>query len=410
MMRAAKPGWRIQPADEPLNSVNDNSPGSLAGHDLSDMPLPSAADDAATHSEIDRFPLHPHFITELLCDAPAMDAPPEAAAPGNARPGRLTALLAGLGSLLVHAIAFAAVLLTAVVAPLVPEEQAGEVVSVIMLGDSDVDQRASGVESKEPEVQPETVVAEAVQPESFSQPTVVDAVETVQPVEPVAPEATQQVAPEAVASIEPEVLTSSVPAETAVQQPTAIETVTPTETLTAAVSPPPPEVEPVEMKPFEKPVKQVEKPRDTPRKQPPKKVSVKAGSGGEGARNSRRGSSDGLETANADTASQSNTSGGGEGSAAVANYPGKVQSRIHRSVKVPSEYKQMTQALRVRVRLTVGSGGELSGLQLARSSGIPELDQSVLAGVRSAAPFPPLPPEWRKPSWTFTQEVQVTGR
>ena len=45
-MRAAKPGWRIQPADEPLNSVNDNSPGSLAGHDLSDMPLPSAADDA----------------------------------------------------------------------------------------------------------------------------------------------------------------------------------------------------------------------------------------------------------------------------------------------------------------------------------------------------------------------------
>ena len=70
----------------------------------------------------------------------------------------------------------------------------------------------------------------------------------------------------------------------------------------------------------------------------------------------------------------------------------------------------MTQALRVRVRLTVGSGGELSGLQLARSSGIPELHQSVLAGVRSAAPFPPLPPEWGKPSWTFTQEVQVTGR
>ena len=47
------------------------------------------------------------------------------------------------------------------------------------------------------------------------------------------------------------------------------------------------------MKPFEKPVKQVEKPKDTPRKQPPKKVSVKAGSGGEGTRNSRRGSSDG---------------------------------------------------------------------------------------------------------------------
>jgi protein TonB len=49
-------------------------------------------------------------------------------------------------------------------------------------------------------------------------------------------------------------------------------------------------------------------------------------------------------------------------------------------------------------------------LSVARSSGIPELDQAVVDGVRRAAPFPPLPAEWGKPVWTFTQEVQVTGR
>jgi protein TonB len=63
----------------------------------------------------------------------------------------------------------------------------------------------------------------------------------------------------------------------------------------------------------------------------------------------------------------------------------------------------------VRVRLTIGGSGAISGLSVARSSGIPELDQAVVDGVRRAAPFPPLPAEWGKPSWSFTQEVQVTG-
>ena len=64
----------------------------------------------------------------------------------------------------------------------------------------------------------------------------------------------------------------------------------------------------------------------------------------------------------------------------------------------------------VRVRLTIGSDGSLTSLSVARSAGIPELDHAVVAGVRRASPFPPLPSEWGKPSWTFTQEVQVTGR
>ena len=60
-------------------------------------------------------------------------------------------------------------------------------------------------------------------------------------------------------------------------------------------------------------------------------------------------------------------------------------------------------------RLTIGASGDLSGLSIARSSGIPELDQAVVEGIRRAAPFPRLPVEWGKPVWSFSQDVQVTG-
>ena len=153
-----------------------------------------------------------------------------------------------------------------------------------------------------------------------------------------------------------------------------------------------------------------EKPK-AEKKEPPKKVVKKvAGSQGENKQDSRRGANDGQETANSDQNSRSAGSSGGAGSAAVANYPGKVQSRIRRAVRVPSEYKRMSASMNVRVRLTIGGDGSLTGLSVARSSGIPELDQAVVSGVQRASPFPPLPPEWGKPSWTFTQEVQVTGR
>ena len=78
-------------------------------------------------------------------------------------------------------------------------------------------------------------------------------------------------------------------------------------------------------------------------------------------------------------------------------------------MRVPSEYRRVTASTTVRVRLTIGASGQLSSLSLARSSGIADLDNAVMEGVRRAAPFPPLPPEWGKPSWSFTQEVQVTG-
>jgi protein TonB len=158
-----------------------------------------------------------------------------------------------------------------------------------------------------------------------------------------------------------------------------------------------------------KPLKFVEKPKDVAKRQPPKQAKVKAGSDGSSAADSKRGSSEGQESARSDHNSESASDSSGAGSAAVSNYPGKVGSRIRRSVRVPTEYKRMAALMNVRVHLTIGARGDLASLSVVRSSGIPELDSAVTEGVRRAAPFPPLPSEWGKTSWSFTQDVQVTG-
>lgn len=55
----------------------------------------------------------------------------------------------------------------------------------------------------------------------------------------------------------------------------------------------------------------------------------------------------------------------------------------------------------VVARLTVGRDGSLLGLSLARSSGHASRDRSVAGAIRSAAPFPPLPPEIGAGPYTF---------
>ncbi len=45
------------------------------------------------------------------------------------------------------------------------------------------------------------------------------------------------------------------------------------------------------------------------------------------------------------------------------------------------------------VRVTIARDGRLLDASIARSSGVPEFDQGVLAGVRSGSPYTPLPPE-----------------
>jgi protein TonB len=455
----SKPPVAIIPRVEDGPGVNDNVPAMLPGHQLSDLegvPRQPAAESVVYYNRvtlIESFPAHPKQEPDKAADVPVMEAKREAKV-SIVKPGKRRVAIACLCSFVFHAAVFAALVMTFVVTPEEPQEEAGEVVSVIMLG-SDADEQAAGEESKEPEqvvadaVHPDTVQPTETKPEQVhpvepqpteAQPTeitqAVQPTEAQQPqpdeVQPAQPEVSQ-VSPETVVTPEPEVMASTAPAESTVVQPMATQV---PETVQPEAQPPQPaevqpSVQPVEaaevqpepqvpeevVTPTEKPPvpkPPVEKPKvaakkEPPKPEPPKQAKVKSGSRGQDEEDTKKGASTGSETAQSDQNSEGAANRSGWGSAAVANYPGKVQSRIRRSVRIPTEYKRMTGNLRVLVKLTINASGDVASLSLARSSGIPDLDQAVLDGVRRAAPFPSLPPEWGKPSWTFTQEVQVTG-
>ena len=407
--------------------VNDNIPGLVAGHsmpELDNVPRQPAAENVIHYARIAEIGSFPEGVTpQTGADdplAPALDNVPEkeqASVPKRT----VRTIVASLGSCIAHAAVFGFLAVTMVAVPEEPVEEAGSIVSVTLLGDAELDQLAAG--------EPELVEAEAVEPETVT-PTEPEAMtaEPVQPVEAVAPqpvEAAQPVQPTETQPVEaepvmptdePEVLTAMVPAEPVVAQPVPV--MAPVEPMEPVETPKPetvvpiekpearkPEVKPEPKKPF---ARQKPKPVDKPKK---KDVAKKGGSRGQAAEDRKRGTVDGSATNGSQDGSRSaGRNSSSAGSAAVANYPGKVQSKIRRSVRVPSAFRREKASLSVRVRLTIGSSGQLSGVSVARSSGVGELDQAVVNGVRRAAPFPPLPPEWGKPSWTFTQEVQVTGR
>ncbi|MDM9622595.1 TonB family protein [Rhizobium sp. S96] len=429
MVVSARAKARHEVVEEPTTDggLNDNTPGVHPGHEMSDLrdakrqPAAEAVLHYARFSLIDSFPQDPRSAASGKADAPLVDECAEKSAADSSSSKRGVAAVC-FGSFLFHALLVTALALGFVATPpQTPIEEAGETVSVIILGDAEADQAAEGEKQDDP--QPEEVVAESVQPETVQ----AAAVPTDAPVEAetVAPtlEVTR-VSPENVTAAEPEILVSQSPAETAVVQPMATEVpaeippevspvaqatpdeVTPVQpTATAAIEPEPDDVP----KPDPKPVAQkpVEKPK--PEKKQPPKAKVAAGSNGENKQDTKRGSLAGDDVAASDQDSRSAAGRSGVGSAAVANYPGKVASRIRRAIRVPSEYKRMGTSMSVRVKLTINSTGGLGGLSVLRSSGFPELDQAVVDGVRHAAPFPPLPPEWGKSSWTFTQELQVTA-
>lgn len=441
--------------------VNDNTPPAFPGHELSDLDgvsRPPAAEAVIHYSrltQIASYPMHPAEAAEPTKAAPVMDALPEQ--PRRGRPAaKKRSVFAGFCSVVFHVAVFAALMTATVTIPEEPQEEAGDTLSVVMLGDSDADQLASGEKSEVPEPKPDEVVAETVQPDVV-QPTTsetaeaapveptatetppVDAAQPVQPAEappePVQPDQVQptqsvtQVSPETVISSEPEVLAAQAPAqpgEPSVVQPMATEvqpeemkpaeappseavpaetqpeTVQPTET---AETPPPVEVTPLERpKP---PVKAVQKPKDVVKKQPPKPVKVKSGSGGDSVQDAKKGSSAGTEVSQSNNNSESDGHRSGMGGAAEANYLGKVNTRIGRCVRsaISSEYKKGGAS--ASVRLTSNASGTVISASMVHSSGIPGLDSEILGAVRSCD-LPPLPDDWGKPTRALFLPFSVT--
>ncbi|MBY4630038.1 energy transducer TonB family protein [Rhizobium croatiense] len=420
-------------------SLNDNTPGMHPGHELSELrhaqrqPAGETVIHYTRFAQISSFPDHPETAPAAPVSAPPMDAAVEKQE-AEKTPVRRRVALSCVGSAFFHA-ALAATLLIVMPAP--SDEtlmEAGEAISVVMLGSSDADQSAAGdtevtiQEEVVPEaVEPDTVKPvetaevqpEVVQPETV-QPADAEPIETIQPVQ----EVTRQSA-ETIAASEPEVLVSETPAETSVVQP--MSTVVPERPVmssepptAAAMQSEPEEIKPVEVPPVSpepepptevvtpQPKPKLEKPvekKTVERKQPPKKAQ---GSEGDAKQESRRGAADGQADANSND--NSRTSGGrnGAGGASEANYKGKLVARLFRCVdRMESRYR--TAPATLTVRITVNRSGDITASSVVRGSGLPEVDSAALARVASCN-LPAMPDTIAASSRSYTFPVEVTPR
>ena len=68
-------------------------------------------------------------------------------------------------------------------------------------------------------------------------------------------------------------------------------------------------------------------------------------------------------------------------------------AHLERHKRYPPGARQRRKEGVVHVRFTIDPGGNLQTVQLARSSGHPELDDAVLALLRRASPVPAPPPD-----------------
>ncbi len=87
-------------------------------------------------------------------------------------------------------------------------------------------------------------------------------------------------------------------------------------------------------------------------------------------------------------------------SAAVANYPGRIQASLRRALRYPSGARGASGA--AHVRFVVAANGSASSIRVVKSTGNSDLDEAAIATVRRASPFPAIPAEAGRASWGFT--------
>ena len=282
---------------------------------------------------------------------------------------------AGALSLLAHAGAAAILTMT----PAQQEEEAliagGVVAEVAMLGNGAFE----AVESGNPEdvITPETIQPDVTEPQEVAeiQPTEIQPeVTEIAPVDPVVSEPVQELI---VPSAEVEIAAVPVPEIKPVIEPED-------------------EIKPVPEVKKEKPVKKVE------RKKPKQKVVKKAGEKGKAKANASKGEVDGSEDVKtAAVGGQKKGNSSAAGNAAVSNYPGKVRNKINRAKRRVSGGDRGS----VVVSFVVGSGGQASGIRVARSSGSAALDRAAVDSVQRAAPFAKIPEAAGRSSWAFNVPI-----
>ncbi|HXO67662.1 MAG TPA: TonB family protein [Bradyrhizobium sp.] len=101
---------------------------------------------------------------------------------------------------------------------------------------------------------------------------------------------------------------------------------------------------------------------------------------------------------------------GANSAAALASYNQLVAAHLQRFKQYPSGAKAAGEQGTSRLSFTLGRSGQVLGSRLAGSSGHPTLDGETLAMVRRAQPFPPMPPELKQASMSFSIPVQFSIR
>ena len=96
---------------------------------------------------------------------------------------------------------------------------------------------------------------------------------------------------------------------------------------------------------------------------------------------------------------------GSAGNAIESGYSGDVQKKLERANRRVSQSVQAKARNNARVSFVVMADGSIGDIQLAESSGSTELDQFALTLVRRQAPFPPIPSETGRSSWTFRAQI-----
>ncbi len=120
---------------------------------------------------------------------------------------------------------------------------------------------------------------------------------------------------------------------------------------------------------------------------------------GNAQQNARQGSATGQADATSSSQGAGTRQARAQGNAAASNYPGLVMRKISRVSK-----PRVGARGSATVRFSIGGGGGLSAVGIARSSGDARVDEAALTVIRRAAPFSPPPPGARR---TFSIEIKT---
>ncbi len=110
-------------------------------------------------------------------------------------------------------------------------------------------------------------------------------------------------------------------------------------------------------------------------------------------------------TASERPASAASTPQGAPNPEAMAAYNRRVAAHLQGFRPAPIAGQQGIS----RLSFTLGRNGQVLGSRLAGSSGHPALDSEALSMVRRAQPFPPIPPELKQASISFTVPIKFSN-